>query len=48
MIYMRCQDEFVVRCTIVNEGLTPENVSQDMFDEKSTGLVDEATLTVAF
>ncbi|KAF7051458.1 hypothetical protein CFC21_059693 [Triticum aestivum] len=45
---MRCQDEFVVRCTIVNEGLTPENVSQDMFDEKSTGLVDEATLTVAF
>lgn len=45
---MRCEDEFVLRCTVVNEGLTAENIGEDMFSEKSRGLVDEATLTVAF
>lgn len=41
-----CKDEFVVQCTAVNEGLTAENIHEDMFDNKSGKLVDEVTLTV--
>ncbi|XP_044974540.1 U-box domain-containing protein 32-like isoform X2 [Hordeum vulgare subsp. vulgare] len=32
---MMYKDEFVVRCTLVNQDLTTENVTEDMFDEES-------------
>uniref|UniRef100_A0ACD5WW98 Uncharacterized protein n=1 Tax=Avena sativa TaxID=4498 RepID=A0ACD5WW98_AVESA len=41
---MMCKDEFVVvRCAAMNEGLTSEDIHDDMFDSK---LVDEVTLSV--
>ncbi|EMS49603.1 Callose synthase 2 [Triticum urartu] len=44
---MMYKDEFIVRCTMVNEDLTIENVTEDMFDEESK-VVDNVNLTVAF
>jgi hypothetical protein len=39
-------DEFVVRCAIVDEGLAAEDITEDMFDNKSGKVVDEVRLTV--
>ncbi|KAM0879337.1 hypothetical protein ACQ4PT_034313 [Festuca glaucescens] len=41
-----CKDELVVQCAAVIEGLTAENIHEDMFDNKSGNFVDEVTLTV--
>ncbi|CAM0884764.1 unnamed protein product [Alopecurus aequalis] len=42
------KDEFVVRCTVVKDGLMAHNISKDMFDGMSGDVVDMATLTAAF
>ncbi|CAM0884780.1 unnamed protein product [Alopecurus aequalis] len=42
------KDEFVLRCTIVNDGLKVENITKDMFDGMLSDVVDKATLTVSF
>ena len=44
---MMYKDEFIVRCTMVNEDITAENITEDMFDEESK-VVDNVNLTVAF
>lgn len=44
---MRNKDEFIVRCTMVNEDLMTESITVDMFDEESK-VVDDVSLTVAF
>jgi hypothetical protein len=41
-----CRDEFVVRCTAVNEGLTAGDITKQMFGKKTAKMVDEVTLMV--
>lgn len=45
---MLCKDYFVVRCAIMDGGLTAANINEDVFDTKLGKVVDEVMLTVAF
>jgi hypothetical protein len=45
---MLCKENFVVRCAVVDVGLTAANVNEDVFDTQLGKVVDEVMLTVAF
>ncbi|XP_051211700.2 uncharacterized protein [Lolium perenne] len=44
--HLMYKDDFLVRCIVVNDDLRAENITKDMFDEKSSEMVDNVNLTV--